>query len=42
MLLGLGHDGHTASLFPGLAAATETRRTVMESYVEFVGMRRCR
>ena len=37
-LLGLGHDGHTASLFPGLAAVTETRRTVMESYVEFVGM----
>ena len=38
VLLGLGHDGHTASLFPGLAAAAETKRTVMESYVEFVGM----
>ena len=38
VLLGLGHDGHTASLFPGLAAASETRRTVMASYVEFVGM----
>lgn len=38
VLLGLGHDAHTASLFPGLAAATETRRTVMASYVEFVGM----
>jgi 6-phosphogluconolactonase len=38
VLLGLGHDAHTASLFPGLAAVTETRRTVMESYVEFVGM----
>ncbi len=38
VLLGLGHDGHTASLFPGLGAVTETRRTVMASYVEYVGM----
>ena len=38
VLLGLGHDAHTASLFPGLAAVTETRRAVMEAYVEFVGM----
>ena len=38
VLLGLGHDGHTASLFPGLAAVTETRRLAMAAYVEFVGM----
>jgi 6-phosphogluconolactonase len=38
VLLGLGDNGHTASLFPGLAAATETQRTVMASYVESVGM----
>ena len=38
VLLGLGQDAHTASLFPGLAAVTETERTVMASYVEYVGM----
>jgi len=38
VLLGLGDNGHTASLFPGLAAVTETRRTVMAAYVEVVGM----
>ncbi len=38
VLLGLGQDAHTASLFPGLAAVTETQRTVMASYVEYVGM----
>jgi 6-phosphogluconolactonase len=38
VLLGLGHDGHTASLFPGLAAVTETERAAMAAYVEFVGM----
>ena len=38
VLLGLGDNGHTASLFPGLAAATETKRTVLASYVEVVGM----
>jgi len=38
VLLGLGQDAHIASLFPGMAAVTETRRTVMASYVEYVGM----
>jgi 6-phosphogluconolactonase len=38
VLLGLGDNGHTASLFPGLAVVTETRRPVMAAYVEAVGM----
>ena len=38
VLLGLGQDAHTASLFPGMAAVTETRRTVMASYVGYVGV----
>ncbi|MHB8414322.1 MAG: 6-phosphogluconolactonase [Acidiferrobacteraceae bacterium] len=33
VLLGLGENGHTASLFPGLAAVCETRRGVMAEYV---------
>jgi len=37
-LLGMGDNGHTASLFPGLAAVTETFRWVMPLYVEVVGM----
>ena len=32
VLLGLGEDGHTASLFPGQAAAQETARWVMAVY----------
>jgi 6-phosphogluconolactonase len=38
VLLGLGDNGHTASLFPGLAAVDETARMVAAAYVEVVGM----
>jgi 6-phosphogluconolactonase len=34
VFLGLGADGHTASLFPGTAALTETRRLVVANWVE--------
>ena len=37
-LQGLGDNGHTASLFPGLAAIEETNRPVVAAYVEVVGM----
>ncbi len=40
VLLGLGDNGHTASLFPGLAVVTEEKRWVMAAYVEAVGMSR--
>jgi len=38
VLLGMGDNGHTASLFPGMAAVTESVRWVMAQYIEVVGM----
>ena len=40
ILLGMGEDGHTASLFPGTAAVAETERLVVANYVEKLGTHR--
>ncbi len=39
VLLGLGEDGHTASLFPGTAAVDETRRGYVANWVDDRGWR---
>jgi 6-phosphogluconolactonase len=38
MLLGLGDNGHTASLFPGTYSLREERRWAVQQYVEVVAM----
>lgn len=40
IFLGLGSDGHTASLFPGSAALTESSKWVCPNYVEKLQMHR--
>ena len=38
ILLGMGDNGHTASIFPGLPAITEASHWVLAQYVEVVAM----
>jgi len=38
ILLGIGSDGHTASLFPGTSALHERERLVIENYVQKLAM----
>ena len=38
VLLGLGEDGHTASLFPGMPAVRETGRWAMAEYIPALSM----
>ena len=40
ILLGMGEDGHTASLFSGTQAVAETSRLATETYVEKMGTHR--
>lgn len=39
-LLGIGDDGHTASLFPGTAAVDERNRSVVANWVPHLGVHR--